>query len=98
MHTSTGGTNGRWVTVTLAVNSAALMGIVGWLIMVSFSAGQNARQVEINTQRLDFLESHGSPGIKERLDSIEMQLKEMKQVDRDIIMLLEDHDAAVRRK
>jgi len=93
MSTSTGGTNGRWVTITLAVNSAALMGLVGWLVLVSFTAGQTSRQVDVNTRRLNVLESNGSPGVKERLDGIDVQLRELRQSNRDILMLLENHNS-----
>jgi len=89
------GRSTRLMIVISSANIAGLFALAGWLLTVSFSAGQHTRQIDVNTRRLDRIETSGTPGVSERLDSIDREIKELRdqqlrEIDAHIRQLNDD--------
>jgi hypothetical protein len=48
--------------------------LIAWMVALSYTAGERAKQMDINTARLDRLELNGSPGLRPQLEEINRRL------------------------
>lgn len=69
------GSSNPLIRAGLIINGIGLLGVIGYLITVSESVGERARQIDVNSARLTRIEEVGSPGLRGRLEEIDRRLK-----------------------
>jgi len=85
-----------WQGLVIA-NSAGLFTLFGWLIGVTYAAGQRAKQMDVNTEAIKEIRERGSPGVRERFDSIKERLDGISReqsAQRKILDRLSDRSSA----
>ena len=92
---SDSGVRGLWIAVF--INSGVVMSLVVYVIMLSYTAGQRARQMDINTEVIQNINKYGSPGLSDKMDSINKRMDMVMSQQRDLSTQIEDLRMMVAR-
>jgi hypothetical protein len=71
--------NGAAVWGAIAANLTLTASIGVYVIKLAFQSGERSRQIEVNTEAIRIINDRGSPGVRDRFNAIDEQLKIIQQ-------------------
>jgi len=89
------GNRGLWIAVL--INSGVVLSLVAYVITLSYSAGLRVNQIDVNTSEILQIKDHGSPGLADKIDSINKRMDIILQQNRDMSVQIDNLRMLVAR-